>query len=321
MAPRRRWRDRKRCGRSDDITSVSVPWVKSCADRLIRGANSDGGWGYRSGCVTAAEPTALACLALSAHRVDSSALLQALRRLADLQRPDGGVPVSTGLATPCWTTGLAVLAWRHAGDGGDAGIQSRMDSAVSWLLEDAGIAVKNDPPLLGHDTHLIGWSWAPETHSWVEPTAYAILALRSIGRGDHARVREGVRLLLDRSVADGGWNYGNPLVMGRRLRPFPAATGIALAALCGEPRDDRIERAVDYLADMAATLRAPMSLAWAIIGLSAWSARPAGVDRLLAHAAGRTTGQSNSHLHDALLLLAGAEHCPLIPAAGAQHDA
>jgi hypothetical protein len=213
-----------------------------------------------------------------------------------------------------------MLAWRQAGDDGEAGITPYIESAASWLLKDAGIPVENFPPFIGHDTHLIGWSWAPETHSWVEPTAYAILALRCVRRGDHSRVREGVRLLLDRAVADGGWNYGSPLVMGRRLRPLPAVTGIALAALCGEPPDGRIQRAVEYLGGMVPTLHTPISLAWAIIGLSAWDARPVEVDHLLARATGRATGQSNHHLHDALLLLAGAERCLLISASRAIHD-
>ena len=37
------------------------------------------------------------------------------------------------------------------------------------------------------------------THSWVEPTALAVLALRREGLGSHARVQEGVRLLRDRA--------------------------------------------------------------------------------------------------------------------------
>ncbi len=237
-----------------------------------------------------------------------------------MQRPEGNVPVSIGLTQPSWTTSLALLAWQRGGNEGEADYTFAIDSAVSWLLDAAGIPVENKPPYLGHDTHLIGWSWGPETHSWVEPTSYAVLALRSAGRAQHARVREGVRLLLDRVVDTGGWNYGNPSVIGRRLRPFPAVTGIALAALQGEPLDDRIQRAVAYLVHVVPSLRAPISLAWAIIGLSAWDARPIEADRLLGRAAERAAGGSSDCLHDALLLLAGADRCPLISTSGRTAD-
>jgi hypothetical protein len=237
-----------------------------------------------------------------------------------MQQPEGNVPVSTGLTQPSWTTSLALLAWQRGGIDGEAGYASAIESAVSWLLDAAGIAVENDPPYLGHDSQLIGWSWGPATHSWVEPTSYAILALRSVGRAQHPRVREGVRLLLDRAVDTGGWNYGNPSVIGRRLRPFPAVTGIALAALRGEPIDDRVQRGVEYLARVAPSLRAPISVAWAIIGLSSWDARPFEADRLLVRAAERVPGGSSDCLHDALLLLAGAERCPLISTSGRTAD-
>src|SRR5207253_9124367 len=59
------------------------------------------------------------------------------------------------------------------------------------------------------DLKLIGWPWADGNFSWVEPTAWAILALRCAGHGRHPRVDEGTRLLLDRASDQGGIHYGN----------------------------------------------------------------------------------------------------------------
>src|SRR5262249_56719053 len=53
---------------------------------------------------------------------------------------------------------------------------------------------------------LIGWPWAEGNFSWVEPTAWAVLALRRAGQGDHPRVKEGQDLLLDRVLDNGGGN-------------------------------------------------------------------------------------------------------------------
>ena len=96
--------------------------------------------------------------------------------------------------------------------------------AAAWLLEQKGNAIAVDTAIgsvVGHDTTLVGWPWVEGTHSWVEPTAMAILALDREGFGDHPRVAEGIRVVLNRALAHGGWNYGNTSVFGRQLRPQP----------------------------------------------------------------------------------------------------
>ena len=76
---------------------------------------------------------------------------------------------------PGWATPYAVLCW-----GGLGGFEVPRRRACDWLL---GIGGRPLPPaaeggsVVGHDTTLIGWPWVAETHSWVEPTALAILAL------------------------------------------------------------------------------------------------------------------------------------------------
>ncbi len=86
------------------------------------------------------------------------------------------------------------------------------------------------------------------THSWVEPTAINVLALRSAGQAGHPRCREAVKLLLDRQLPEGGWNYGNTTVLGHVLRPQVQPTGLALAALAGETdARSKVQPSLDYL--------------------------------------------------------------------------
>ena len=80
------------------------------------------------------------------------------------------------------------------------------------------------------------------TFSWVEPTAWACLALRRIGQGQHPRVEEGSKLLLDRALANGGVNYGNRRIFGIALEPIPGPTAVMLLALQGRPDDPRDRR-------------------------------------------------------------------------------
>ena len=154
---------------------------------------------------------------------------------------------------------------------------------------------------------LVGWPWVRDTHSFVEPTALAILGLRCAGQADHPRLREGVRLLLDRALPDGGWNYGNTRVFENVLRPFPAPSGVALAALAGASTDRRVDAGAAYLTTVLPGVRAPLSLGWGLIGLGAVDRRPEEAPHWLAKSAVRAGAADGNILYTALLLLADAE--------------
>ena len=100
--------------------------------------------------------------------------------------------------------------------------------AVEWALDDQG-ETHDAAPYVGHDTTLVGWSWAANTHSWLEPTAMFVLALKAVGQSQHARTREAVRLLVDR------------LLPARRLQLWQhdrARPGTAAARAAHRNRDD-----------------------------------------------------------------------------------
>ena len=319
-------------------------WVNSLCDRLNVATHPHGGWGYLPGSEPCAEPTALACLALSAQGIEADAfqnehspnhtrvvrLIGGLALLARLQRSDGSVSVALNIESPCWPTGLAVLAWTFSGSIADdrpnahpptadwgclAGPRYRppTEKAVDWLLHSSGKTIAPNPTVYGHDTTLRGWSWVENTHAWVEPTAYAILALRCAGKGEHPRVREGTQMILDRAISGGGWNYGNPRVYRNTLRPFPGTTGIALTALAGQPSDSRIEASIAYLSHELRHVRSPLSLAWGLIGLTAWGRRPDEASIWLEECARRALRSVPNAMYDALLLLADLDPCPITP--------
>ena len=290
---------------------MSTQWQVSLFDRLTAAVHSDGGWGYLAGAAPCTEPTCLACLALSAYKTDTEAYARGLAWLARLQRLDGGVPVASNVASPSWTTGLAVLAW-SASIGETAGhYRPQIEKAVHWLLHTRGKPIAPNPRVYGHDTTLEGWSWVENSHSWVEPTAYAVLALRAAEKERDRRVRDGIRLILDRAIPGGGWNYGNTRVFANTLRPFPGPTGIALTALGGEPPDSRIDSGIAYLISVLQRVRAPLSLSWGLVGLSAWGKRPDESPQWIEECARRVLRGTPNAMYDALLLLADADHCPI----------
>lgn len=206
-------------------------WTGPARAELRRLRGPSGAWADRPGGSPRAEPTALAGLALLADRPDPRALADARAAaewLARLQRPDGAVPIAEGLPGPGWPTPLAILLWASL-----AGFEGPGDRARRWLLESRGTVLPPSPAIFGHDPTIVGWSWVAGTHSWVEPTAMALLALRRPGLDGHPRAVEGRRLLIDRATPAGGWNHGNPVVFGRPFAAQPAPTGLALLALAG----------------------------------------------------------------------------------------
>ncbi len=281
-------------------------FVELLLQRLVSGFQDGWAYGYGDG-GQAAEATALGALALSAHDHSPDLVHAALSGLAEQQRSDGGVPITDRVSNPRWPTALALLAWVRAGQGvpGNA-LERARSEAVNYLLRHHGKSLPRSP-LFGHDPRLVGWSWVDGTHSWVEPTSQAVTALKASGLHEHERVRAGVRLLLDRCLPHGGWNYGNTRVMHNVLRPFPATTGVALTALAGEPRSREVVRSLAYLREVAPSLRAPVSLGWTILGLRVWGSAPTEALEWLERCALEPGRRPPDPVHDALLLLAAAE--------------
>ena len=108
----------------------------------------------------------------------------------------------------------------------------------------------------------------------VEPTALGILALVSNGLRTHARTREAVRMLMDRQLPGGGWNYGNTIAYGQELYPQPGNTGMALNAVAGFVPLEEVRNSLSYLENRVEKIRTPLSLGWALLGLGAWARRP-----------------------------------------------
>lgn len=251
----------------------------------------------------ASEPTALAGLALAhGNRLDSAVL--AADWLLRIQSRDGSIGVTASQPSPCWPTSLAILLWNRLDQ--MAGIDRYREPiarAVEWTLAARGKPMPRGA-LITHDTTLIGWSWAPNTHSWLEPTAMFVLALRAVGHAQHPRTREAVRLLVDRLLPTGGANYGNTIVLGQALLPHLQPTGLAMMALAGEAvTDPRIELSLEYLERELRSTRAIASLGYGLCGLSMHGRRPQDADALLTRAFSRKS-VSSSPYKLALLCLA-----------------
>jgi hypothetical protein len=283
-------------------------WITEVHQELLQLRERGPGWGNRPGGTPYVEPTALAALALAASvpaanaEHSRNAVAEAADWLSRLQQTDGGVGLAPELPRPRWTTPLAVLVWLS----GDRHAESSR-RAIEWLLGQEGTTWSPTPESpYGHDTRLRGWPWVDNTHSWLEPTALAILALKRSGKQTHSRTRDGLALIRDRAIRTGGWNYGNSSVFGADLRPQPAPTGLALLALSGAEDIDSplVKLGCDYLQAVLPGTRAPQSLCLGTLALSAWQRLPREADDWLSAARPGAGRRSNAISQLAYLLLA-----------------
>jgi len=283
--------------------------LRQMCEVLLAGRRAAGGWGYHRDGAFSVEPTVLAALALEVLNdpldgTIGNVVEDAAARLASLQQADGALGVSETMPSPKWVTAWGALLWNAR-----AAYRIYAQRAIAWLQAHQGNTdlLSTGGPF-SHNSTIPGWPWVQGTQSWLEPTALAVLALARCDAGDHPRARQGRDLIRDRAIRTGGWNYGNSQVFGADLRAQPAPTGMALCALCtgDDPEIPCIERACVYLEQILPKTRAPQSLAWGILGLSASGRRPADADVWINESFAKTARRSDSALSVALLLLAAS---------------
>jgi hypothetical protein len=234
--------------------------LQALEQSLIRTRNADGGWAYHSGKRSRLEPTCWALLALGERAgpvvlqnwPESEGLL--------LERRDG---------TPNYAFHALALLTLNARQV----THERGNSAILDAL--LGVRGKTLPPskVNRQDNSLQGWSWIAGTFSWVEPTAWCLLALKQCARAggtppDAERIRIAERLLIDRCCKDGGWNYGNANMLGQELRPFVPSTALALLAMQDRRTLPETERSIDFLERAAVAEASGIALSLAFIALS-----------------------------------------------------
>ena len=223
---------------SADRTGVVAGLRRALADAR----NSDGGWGYTAGAASRLEPTTWALAATGATTGEAARPF-----FARCQRPDGWL--AEDAAWPINIGFNAMTAALAPDTALDAAARLRLLAA---LERSKGIAI---PPSaeIAQDNSLQGWSWNEGTFSWVEPTAWALLALKRARRASPpnaaaaARVAEGERLLVDRCCREGGWNFGNANVMQQDLRPYVPTSALALIAMQDRRGGAEVDRSVAFL--------------------------------------------------------------------------
>lgn len=242
---------------------------------LLESRGPDGGWGWHGKRQSFVQPTALAELALRAHGRWSDDLGR-LDFLSRCQLESGLWGAFEGDDAGSWMTSFALLAQASRRPPSPSLDRGRR-ALLSWTHGYGDRLTKdflNSARQVYHlDFRLQGWPWFDATSTWVEPTAWALVALRAAGTPpSEARCLEGLRYLMDRSCRGGGWNYGNPHVLGKDLEALPLSTAAALIALAPLGHDPAVARSLEEgTAFLLASPRSRASLratAWSLIALA-----------------------------------------------------
>lgn len=213
---------------------------------MARAANTGGGWGYYAAKSSRVEPTCWGLLTLDDHDSGVSAHAQFLARC---QQSSGWLTEDPQLPVNVAFNALAAFTWFARTDLANADQRQRLLSA---LIASKGVQAPASDSFRQNNS-LQGWSWIAETFSWMEPTAWGLLALKKAQRAGvtsqaaQARIDEADRLLIDRACAPGGWNFGNANAMHQDLRPYVPTTALGLLALQDRPREPVVERSLAFL--------------------------------------------------------------------------
>ena len=253
---------------------------------LLANQNCDGGWGYHLGSSSAVEPTSWALMALATWRrspISAAVRARACQWLLETQGADGSWPAFPGQPQGCWVTSVASEAL-HLQGGAENAVRRGMlwllnawpaDGTLWWRVRQALLFAR----VAHQDNSLCGWNWTPGTASWVEPTAHALMFLRTLPHhflpAQAAKRRQmAERMLCDRMCPGGGWNSGNPLVYGVAGVPRVSTTAWALLALRDQCQRPEVEMSLSWLEGAYRTICGPASLALAYRCLATYARQP-----------------------------------------------
>ena len=226
---------------------------------LARTRNADGGWPYLAGRQSRLEPTCWAMLAMRD--------VAAARTIASWSGPSGLVKEPMVPSVSHTFNAIAALALSSP----EIGLTSEGTAIATGLLDLKGIQMA-DHPAIKQDSSLQGWAWMNGVFSWVEPTAWCMVAVKKLCRDHPAaapRIDEAQRLMADRACTGGGWNYGNKEVYGQSLVPHVPTTAAGVLAFQDRRTDPLLLRAIEVLRQQAPREGSSSALALAWIALTA----------------------------------------------------
>ena len=199
---------------------------KLILDILIRCQNHDGSWGYYPEGPGFIEPTVYALLSL--YKRDDESFKNGFRWLLGQQNENGSFANIDINST--WPSFLVYFLMSVV----NVEVNPESSSIMTWILSHRGRGAAYSQDLSNKDILSLGWPWYNDTTSWIEPTSYALIALKHRPTKDSRTIKiikRGEQFILARACNDGGWNVGNSMLFDTYLSSYPTSTAFALLSL------------------------------------------------------------------------------------------
>ncbi|HEY9777961.1 MAG TPA: hypothetical protein V6C81_29635 [Planktothrix sp.] len=271
-------------GEKDSISkgggNGSVRAALQRAHTYIKDTVVEGGWPYKPGQKEmSTEATAWCGIAL---RDEQPFARKTWSRLMETRNNDGGWSTAPNMGLSDWTSGPALLCVRilNASGAGDKNSEKQIRHSLEFLFDSRTDFYPTVARLLlfawkGREglSYARGWPWTRNCFHWIEPTSYALYALK-IPQRPKAEVYNGIitraqDFILGTECKGGGWNHGSSFCLNTYLPPFIVTTAEALIAMQGFG-DDIVTAGLDFLAGKERTERSAMEYAWSILALNAY---------------------------------------------------
>jgi hypothetical protein len=248
---------------------LTMETIRAAQEFLRQSQLPNGSWPYaHTSAQGSPEPTCYSILALHDDNQigDDSTIQSGLNWLAHRVNADGALTLE-GDDEPHWSTAHLVLTLTHL----DVD-ELRRQRILAWLLTWQGNTGPDDPyGAIPINANLVGWPWINDAFSWVEPTCFALLALKRSGVVKHERIAQGEALLYDRVCMGGGWNVGNPIIWGQALDAFLPQTALALLALQDVGGNELILPGLSILQKPSNPAHSTLALALTVLCLNAYN--------------------------------------------------
>jgi len=271
------------------VEALSTSKIKEHLDKSLEFLGSSIGNGSYSyaidGKTPSTEASAWAAIALVHNKPKLEEKLVAF--LLANQNNDGGWSTGPGIGPSDWTSAVALLALRIAKHYQPDVISEKifkrsLKKAANYLItsrNDFMFPVMRLMLLLGAKGPMglqfgKGWPWNKNCYSWVEPTAYSLMALKLPYLIDDYLIKVAIEhahtFLLDRACKGGGWNHGAFYALGTYCPPYILTSAEALLSLIDIPDNEQVKSGLDYLHQAHGESFSAWSLSLSILALDAF---------------------------------------------------
>lgn len=245
------------------LESVPMENKNRITDLLIKFQNNDGSWGYYPDDPGLIEPTVYAILSLFPEKEEQ--VQRGLEWILNQQQDDGSfIHFDRNAVWPTFLVSLLLSVLDKKGS-----LPGK--SALDWIIKHKGSSIPYSQQWDQQElTTAAGWPWFQNTTCWVEPTSYALIALKhnkiSNNRAKQ-RIQSAEQFLLSRICRGGGWNVGNARLLNVELSFYPTCTAFALLALQDHGDDIPVLEGLYALVDFLGTTISSYHVALGIVVL------------------------------------------------------